>query len=360
MEELHLNAKLLRSRVPNLTAAAKAVGLRPATVSNLCTGKIPLGRAEVRTLAALAMLAGCTMDELVIRGPRLELLETGIKVLDLLAPIVRGGIAGVVARPMTGQMVMLAELMIRLRRNGAHTVFWKPAMDVPGITDVEQAAMDVCGSSDDVIRCLERLAPKQDVVLGADRETSISGELFELQERVKSTGAKSVTILLVDARGNAADEDIPYGPLDTYLKFDTELSSRDMYPAIDPVSSTSVLLEGAQLEPLHIQLQQAAKRLLRRYRELRPIAAAQGAERLPESELLLYRRGERLEAYLTQPFFVAASYTGRPGLIVPLESLLADVRSILAGDLDHTEPGKLLYTGTISGTVSNRGQGDGL
>lgn len=357
MEELHLNAALLRSRVPNLTAAAKAVGLRPATVSNLCTGRIPLGRAEVRTLAALAALAGCTMDELVIQGPRLELLETGIKVLDLLAPIVRGGIAGVVARPMTGQMVMLAELMIRLRRNGAHTIFWKPATDVPGITDVEQAAQDVCESSDDVIRCVQLLALQQDVVLGADRETSISGELFELQERMKAVGAKSVTILLVDARGEAADEEIPYGPLDTYLKLDTELSSRGMYPAVDPVSSASVLLEGAQLEPLHIQLHQAARRLMRRYRELRPIAVAHGTVRLPESEFRLYRRGERLEAYLTQPFFVAAQYTGRPGLFVSLESLLADVRSILAGDFDETEPHRLLNIGTISGTVSVNGEG---
>ncbi|WP_151733942.1 hypothetical protein [Paenibacillus tengchongensis] len=359
MEELHLNAALLRSRVPNLTAAAKAIGLRPATVSNLCTGKIPLGRAEVRTLAALATLAGCTMDELVLRGPRMELLETGIKVLDLLAPIVRGGITGVVARPMTGQMVMLAELMLRLRRSGAHTVFWKPALDVPGITDVEQAADDVCGSSDDVIRCAQLLAPQQDVVLGADREASLSGELFELQERMKSAGAKSVTILLVDARGVAADEDIPYGPLDTYLKFDTELASRAMYPAINPVSSTSVLLEGAQLDPLHIQLQQSARKLMRRYRELRPVVAAQGAERLPEPELRLYHRGERLEAYLTQPFFVAAPYTGRAGLIVPLESLLADIRSVLAGNLDTTEPDRLLYIGTFNGTVSNKEEGGG-
>jgi|GEM_PF-699682 F0F1-type ATP synthase, beta subunit len=357
MDELHLNAALLRSRVPNLTSAAKAVGLRPATVSNLCTGKIPVGRAEVRTLAALAELAGCTIDELLIKGARMELLETGIKVLDLLAPIVRGGIAGVVARPMTGQMVMLAELMIRLRRQGARTIFWKPLTDVPGTTDVEQAVENVCVSGDEVIRSILSLPAQQDVVLGTDRETSISGELFELQERIKAAGARSVTILLVDTRGDASDEDIPYGPLDTYLKFDTELSARGMYPAVDPVSSTSVLLEGAQIQPMHIQLQQAAKRLMRRYRELRPIVIAQGVERLPAPELLQYQRGERLEAYLTQPFFVAEPYSGRPGLNVSLDSLLMDVRSILAGDLDEKELDRLLYIGSISGIVSDNGQG---
>jgi F-type H+/Na+-transporting ATPase subunit beta len=348
MEELHLNVALLRSRVPNITSAAKAVGLRPATVSNLCTGKIPVGRAEVRTLAILAELAGCTIDELLIKGARMELLESGIKVLDLMAPIVRGGIAGVVARPMTGQMVMLAELMIRLRRNGARTIFWKPLTDVPGTTDVEQVVDDLCESSDDVIKFILSLPPQQDVVLGADRETSITGELYEIQESIKAAGASSVTILLVDTRGDAADEEIPYGPLDTYLKFDTELTSRGMYPAVDPVSSTSVLLEGAQLQSMHIQLQQTAKRLMRRYRELRPIVTAHGIERLPESELLQYRRGEQLEAYLTQPFFVAAPYSGRPGVIVSIESLLADVRSIIAGDLDGTELDRLLYIGSIS------------
>ena len=357
MEELHLNATLLRSRVPNLTSAAKAVGLRPATVSNLCTGKIPVGRAEVRTLAMLAELAGCTIDELLIKGARMELLETGIKVLDLLAPIVRGGIAGVVARPMTGQMVMLAELMIRLRKNGARTIFWKPLTDAPGTTEVEQAVENVCENSNDVIRCVLSLSPQQDIVLGADRETSISGELFEFQESIKAAGARSVTILLVDARGDAADEEIPYGPLDTFLKFDTELSSRGMYPAVDPVSSTSVLLEGAQLQPMHIQLQQSVKRLMRRYRELRPIVTAQGIERLPESEFLQYRRGERLEAYLTQPFFVAAPYTGRPGSIVSLESLLVDIRSIIAGELDETELDRLLYIGSISGNLSDKEEG---
>ncbi|VTR26894.1 Uncharacterised protein [Actinobacillus pleuropneumoniae] len=68
MDNLKLNVSLLRQRVPNLTSAAKSVGLRPATVSNLCTGKIPVGRAEVRTIAALAALAKCSLDELILRG----------------------------------------------------------------------------------------------------------------------------------------------------------------------------------------------------------------------------------------------------------------------------------------------------
>ena len=90
MENIRLNVSLLRRRVPNLTSAARDVGLRPATVSNLCTGKIPVGRAEVRTMVALAELAQCSLDELILRGENVEMIETKIKTLDLFAPIVKG------------------------------------------------------------------------------------------------------------------------------------------------------------------------------------------------------------------------------------------------------------------------------
>src|ERR687888_2512123 len=96
---LRLNVPLLRRRVPNLSAAARSIGLRPATVSDLCTGKIPVGRAEVRTLVGLSTLAGCSLDDLVLRGTATGMLETGIKAVDLLAPLVRDGVAGLIARP---------------------------------------------------------------------------------------------------------------------------------------------------------------------------------------------------------------------------------------------------------------------
>src|SRR5690348_1747389 len=108
-DSLRLNVALLKRRVPNLSAAARSIGLRPATVSDLCTGKIPVGRAEVRTLVGLSSLAGCSLDDLVLRGSTTGMLETGIKPLDLLAPLVRGGVAGLVARPNVGQLVLLAE-----------------------------------------------------------------------------------------------------------------------------------------------------------------------------------------------------------------------------------------------------------
>src|SRR5919201_1834843 len=131
-DRLQLNVSLLRRRVPHLSAAARSIGLRPATVSDLCTGKIPIGRAEVRTLVGLSALAGCSLDDLVLRGAAMGLLETGIKPVDLLAPLVRGGVAGLIARPGVGQLVLLAELCRTLRlRRGFATVLWLPDQETP-------------------------------------------------------------------------------------------------------------------------------------------------------------------------------------------------------------------------------------
>lgn len=101
--------------------------------------------------------------------------------------------------------------------------------------------------------------------------------------------------MLVDTRFEAADEEVPYGPLDTMLRFDMDMAARKLFPAVDPVYSTSALQEGAQLEAVHLAIQQRARKLLRRYRELRSVARAQGLEKLPELDKLLYRGAVRFK-----------------------------------------------------------------
>ncbi|PYI57519.1 hypothetical protein [Paenibacillus flagellatus] len=349
IDDLHLNVPLLRRRVPNLTAAAKAAGLRPATVSNLCTGKIPVGRAEVRTVAILAALAGCTMDELVIRGAGAGVLETGIKALDLFAPLVRGGTAGAVARPGMGQLVLLAELFRRIgRQRGYATVLWRPKEESAGVEDAVREAEAVCASMEETYAAVCAARDSRDVLLGADREVVLSGELQTLRERLREAGARPVTIVLVDTRGESMDEDVPYGPLDTLWKFDADLAARHLFPAVDPVGSTSTVLEGAQLEAAHLTVQQRARKTLRRYRELRALARAWGAGRIPEAEQTAYRQGERLEAFLSQPFYVAEPFTNRPGEWTPLADTLDGVRRILDGAADGLEPEALTYIGRLA------------
>lgn len=346
-EDIQLNVPLLKRRVPNLTSAAKAVGLRAATVSNLCTGKIPVGRAEVRTLATLASLAGCTMDELIIRGGGAGMMETGIKCLDLFAPLVRGGTVGLVARPGMGQLVTLQELMRRMKQQDVATVFWAPNKKDKAVMEVMEEAEATGHTLDEVYHQVRSLRAERDVLLGADREVVVSGEWFELRERLLEAGARHVTLVLVDTRGEAVDVESPYGPLDTLWRFDMELIARGYYPAVDPVSSTSVLSEGAYLDTAHLTIQHRARKLLRRYRELRSLVQARGIEKLPETEASVYRTGERLEAFLTQPFYVAEPFTGRRGEWVALADTLDGVRRILDGIADHLEPAQLCYSGRL-------------
>lgn len=359
-EEIQLNVPLLKRRVPNLTSAAKAVGLRAATVSNLCTGRIPIGRAEVRTLVTLASLAGCTLDELIIRGGGAGMIETGIKCLDLFAPLVRGGTIGLVARPNMGQLVLLQELMRRLKQQEGASVFWTPKQTVTGVEDVSGEAEAVCRTLQETVQAVSRLRADRDVLLGADREVVLSGEWFELREQLQEAGARHVTLVLVDTRGEAVDEESPYGPLDTLWRFDMGLIAQGFYPAIDPVSSASVLSEGAYLDTAYLSIQHRARKLLRRYRELRALVQARSNTKgqaqapdpekfaLPEAEAAVYRTGERLEAFLTQPFYVAEPFTGRAGEWVPLSDTLEGVRRILDGAADQVEPSRLTYSGRLT------------
>lgn len=349
IEDLQLNVPFLRRRVPNLTNAAKAAGLRPATVSNLCTGKIPVGRAEVRTLAILAALAGCTLDELIVRGAGGSAVETGIKVLDLFAPLVRGGTAGIVARPGMGQLVLVSELFRRLgRQRGYATVFWRPQEPSQGEDDVIAEAEAVCAGADETYDAIAGFRGERDVLLAADRSVVLSGELLALRDRLREAGARPVTTVLVDTRGEAVDEEVPYGPLDTMWTFDAGLIARRLYPAVDPVASTSTVLEGAQLEAAHLAIQQRARKTLRRYRELRALVQAWGEAKMPEAELAAYRRGERLEAFLSQPFYVAESFTNRPGEWTTPADTLEGVRRIMDGAADGVGADKLAYVGRLA------------
>lgn len=275
------------------------------------------------------------------------MIETGIKALDLFAPVVRGGTVGFVARPNMGQFVLLAEFMHRMKKRGFATIFWDPGVHSPGISDVVKQAEYTFTTQDELYKQIVALRDEHDVLLAADRTTVLSGELLALRDRLKEVGARPITIALVDATCEAADAEAPYGPLDTLWRFDTDLISRQLYPAINPISSTSTILEGAHLEAVHLTTQQKARKILRRYRELRSIVAAHGVEKMPEDDLRLYKRGERLEAYLAQPFFVAEAFTNLPGEWLPLYDTLEDVRRILDGGADQVEPAELSYKGRL-------------
>ncbi|MHC0036634.1 hypothetical protein [Pseudoneobacillus sp. C159] len=347
MENIRLNVPLLRRKVPNLTSAAKSIGLRPATVSNLCTGKIPVGRAEVRTLVALATLAECSLDELILRGETVEMIETKIKTLDLFAPIAKGGTVGLVARPGMGQLVVLSELFYRLKQEGYFTILLKPEGNYPEISDMLDYVDALVDSIEQAYEKAVSLGGNVDVLFAADRSHVLTGAIYKLQEQFQASHVQSVTTFLLDLKGEAMDEELPYGPLETLWHFDADLTARHRFPAVNPISSTSSVLEGIHLDQNHLSLQLRAQKLLRRYRELRSLANARGLSSIPASEEQTYSRGERLEAYLTQPFYVAEAYTGKKGESVEIKDTLNDVRKILDGGMDSEELKALDYIGKL-------------
>lgn len=156
-----------------------------------------------------------------------------------------------------------------------------------------------------------------------------------------------ITTILVDLSGEVVDEDMPFGPLETIWQLDADLATRHMYPAIHPIYSTSSVMEGIDVDQRHFSLRQRAQKLLRRYRELRSIVGVHGIQKLPESELTTYERGERLEAYFTQSFYVAEQFTG-PGVAVSIDRTLNDVEAILEGKQDHTKVEELKFVGSLS------------
>lgn len=151
----------------------------------------------------------------------------------------------------------------------------------------------------------------------------------------------------MDLKGEAVDEELPYGPLETLRQFDADLTARHLFPAVNPLYSTSSVLEGAYLDKTHLTVSQRALKLLRRYRELRSLVQVNGIEKLPASEMQTYQRGERLEAYLSQPFFVAEEFTKVKGETVELTNTINDVAKILDGAYDTFDVEKLKYIGKL-------------
>lgn len=346
MDNIRLNVALLRRKVPNLTTAAKSIGIRPATVSNLCTGKIDLGKAEVRTLVGLASLANCSIDELIIRGEKLNMIETQIKTLDFFAPLVKGGTTGIVARPGMGQVVILAELMHRFKDSDLTTVFLLPKGSHPELEGTTELADIVTTTINETYSTLT--SQNGEVIFITDKSYIVSGELLDLQEKLVAERVQNVTTILVDLSGEVVDEDMPYGPLETLWQLDADLASRHQYPAVHPIYSTSSILEGIDLDQRHFNLRQRAQKLLRRYRELRSVVAVHGKEKIPAAEVETFQRGERLEAYFTQPFFVAESVTGQKGKTVALSQTLQDVEAILDGKADQLSIDELKYSGSLT------------
>lgn len=341
-------------------------------------GKPPLVATEFRSIVA----SPAPLSEATGAG---EILPTGIKVIDLLCPFVRGGKTGLFGGAGVGKTVLIMEFMNAIvRLHQGVSVFagvgerireghelWHDMQDAgvmprtlmvfgqmdesPGVrfriglsalTYAEylrdHVSKEVLFLMDNAFRFVQAgselsgLLGRMPATVGY--QPTLLSEVAELQERISSTQNGNITA--VEAVYVPADDmtDPAVGAilahLDTTVILSRNQAAKGIYPAVDPLASGSRMMDRVTLGDRHYRVAQAVREHLARYRELEDIIAMLGLEALSEADRLTVLRARLLQRYLTQPFFVVAEHTGIAGASVPLETTLADCEDFIAGKYD--------------------------
>lgn len=393
----HLGARQARCVALGDTAGLKRGEAVRATGAAI---KVPVGP---RTLGRLFDLLGNPIDNLgpvgegefdVIRkaapsfkdqSVKTEILETGIKVIDLLAPIVKGGKVGLFGGAGVGKTVLIQELIRNIAtehqgysvfagvgertREGndlyqemkasgviKNTALVFGQMDtVPGVrmrvgltalTMAEyfrdQEGRDVLLFIDNIFR-FTQAGSEVSALLGripsaVGYQPTLATEMGELQERITSTNKGAITSF--QAVYVPADDFTDPAPATTFAHLDSTinlsraLSALGIYPAVDPLDSTSNILDPAVVGQEHYEVARGVQRLLQRYKDLQDIIAILGLEELSEEDKLTVQRARRLQRFLAQPFHVAEPFTGTPGAYVPLKETIRGFKEIAEGRHD--------------------------
>ncbi|MGH9264344.1 MAG: F0F1 ATP synthase subunit beta [Acidimicrobiales bacterium] len=340
--------------------------------------------------------------------PRSEMFETGIKVIDLLAPYVRGGKIGLFGGAGVGKTVVILEMINRVAtQHGGVSVFAGVGERTREGNDLilemkESGVMDkaalVFGQMDEPPGVRLRVALSaltmaeyfrdeegQDVLLFIDNvfrfvqagsevstllgrmpsavgyQPTLADEMGELQERITSTKGRSITS--VQAVYVPADDYTDPAPFTTFTHLDatTELSrdiaSRGIYPAVDPLASTSRILAPEVVGDRHYKVARRTQEVLQRYKELQDIIAILGVDELSEEDKLVVQRARKVEKFLSQPFFVGEQFTGVPGVNVPIEETIDSFEQLTSGELDDL-PEQAFFN--VGGAESVREKAKGL
>lgn len=327
-----------------------------------------------------------------------EILETGIKVIDLMAPFIKGGKIGVFGGAGVGKTVIIQELINNIaKEHGGFSVFAGVGersregndlyreMREAGVLD--KLAM-VFGQMNEPPGARFRVAlaalsmaeyfrdeKNQDVLLFIDNifrfaqagsevsallgrtpsavgyQPTLAAEMGQLQERITSTKKGSITSL--QAVYVPADDYTDPAPVATFAHLDSTISlersiaEQGIYPAVDPLSSTSRGLDPAIVGQKHYDVAQGVKRVLQRYRELADIIAILGVEELSDEDKITVSRARKIQKFLSQPMYVAEAFTGRKGIYVPIEKTVDSFESILKGEYDGIDEQQFYMVGTI-------------
>ncbi len=330
--------------------------------------------------------------------PRSQMFETGIKVIDLLEPYVQGGKIGLFGGAGVGKTVLIQEMIHRVAtQHGGVSVFAGVGERTREGTDlwlemqesgvIEKAAL-VYGQMDEPpgVRLRVGLAAltmaeyfrdvqNQDVLLFIDNifrfvqagsevstllgrmpsavgyQPTLADEMGELQERITSTRGKSITSL--QAVYVPADDYTDPAPFTTFTHLDatTELSRQiaalGIYPAVDPLASTSNILSPAVVGDRHYEVARRVQEVLQRYRELQDIIAILGLDELSEEDRVTVARARKIQRFLSQPFFVAEVFTSVPGVFVPVDETVESFEALVNGDLDDLPEQAFLNVGGV-------------
>jgi F-type H+/Na+-transporting ATPase subunit beta len=335
--------------------------------------------------------------------PRALMFETGIKVIDLLEPYVQGGKIGLFGGAGVGKTVIIQEMIHRVaQEHGGVSVFAGVGERTREGTDmwlemqesgvIDKAAL-VYGQMDEPpgVRLRVALAAltmaeyfrdvqNQDVLLFVDNifrfvqagsevstllgrmpsavgyQPTLADEMGELQERITSTKGKSITSL--QAVYVPADDYTDPAPFTTFTHLDatTELSRQiaalGIYPAVDPLASTSNILSPEIVGERHYAVARRVQEVLQRYKELQDIIAILGMDELSEEDRVTVTRARKIQRFLSQPFFVAEVFTGVPGINVPIDETVESFEALVNGDLDNIPEQAFLNVGGVESVLA--------
>lgn len=333
-----------------------------------------------------------------------ELFVTGIKVIDLLTPFVRGGKAGLFGGAGLGKTVILTELISRVaKEHGGYSVFagvgertregtdlWLEMQEAemgdgqhvidrtcmvfgqmnepPGarlrvalsaLTMAEyfrdSTGKDTLIFIDNIFR-FSQAGSEVSALLGrmpsaVGYQPTLATEMGALQERIASTSKGAITsVQAVYVPADDPTDPAPataFGQLDAFLYLERSISEKGIYPAVDPLASSSRILDPQYVGERHYRVARRVQTTLQRYRELQDIIAILGVEELSEEDKLVVHRARRIERFLSQPFIVAEVFTGKKGEYTPVAETIRSFEEICDGKWDHLPEEAFLYVGVI-------------
>ncbi len=300
-----------------------------------------------------------------------KMFETGIKVIDLLAPMTEGGVSGLFADTGLGKQVIVEEIAQHITSRHNKCALICLSMDESSYETSElMQVIHEGGLESYMVMVFEQAATpetaQQIVQTGvtiaahfqnqgyttlmiADRQVMTSSERTGLDTFKTGAAQQAVTTLLL----GTGDDYMQYqqnGLLNTFDEFvlcNRELFKRRIYPAIDPLQSISRLLDEGLVSPTHRSVAQQIRQLLQRYYELRKLVEARSEDSLSAQDRQTFRRGQRIEQFLTQPFVVAEPYTDIPGEYVSLDETIKNFEALLSGQYDDVPEQHFWMVGTI-------------